>query len=131
MPIRETSKEVAISGRRWKIGKFDALTGSYIALKMMSKLSGVIVEIFSGKLDMKLQENQAMVAMGVAQEVGNLTKPEFMEIQTECLRVVKEIKTVGDKDIETPAYLPGRWGVEDLENNPLLVMTLVFSTKAH
>ena len=121
MPTHETQRFVTISGRRWKIGKFDALTGSYIALKMLSKLSHIAVGVFSGNLT-----DKAVIAMSIANEIGSLTKSEFNEIQGECLYVCKEVEDVGGKDIETPLRLPdGRWGVKDLEDNALLVMTLV------
>lgn len=121
MPVRETSRIVTISGRRWKVGKFDALTGSYIALKMLSKLSHIAVGVFSGNLT-----DKAVIAMSIANEVGSLTKTEFVEIQGECLHVIKELKEVGGKDIENPIRLPdGRWGVEGMEDDALLVMTLV------
>jgi len=121
MPIRETQRVVTISGRRWKIGKYDALTGSYIALKMLSKLSHIAVGVFSGNL-----KDQALIAMSTANEIGSLTKAEFNEIQSESLHVVAELKEVSGKDIENPIRLPdGRWGVEGLEDDALLIMTLV------
>lgn len=121
MPVRETERIVTISGRRWKVKKFDALTGSYIALKMMSKVSHIAVGVFSGNLT-----DKAVIAMSIANEIGTLTKQEFNEIQAECLHVCFEIELVGDRDIDTPIRLPdGRWGVKDIEDNALLVMTLV------
>jgi hypothetical protein len=120
MPVRESSRVVTINERKWKINKFDALTGSYIALKMLSKISHIAVGVFSGNLT-----DQAVIAMAIASEIGTLTKQEFVEIQSECLHVIKEIEIVGDKEIESPVRLPdGRWGVKDIEDNGLLVMTL-------
>lgn len=121
MPIRETSRVVTISGRRWKIGKFDALTGSYIALKMLSKLANIAVGVLSGEL-----EDPAIIGMGIAHEISALTKAEIMEIQSECLLVISELQEVGGKEMENPVRLnDGRWGVGELENNAVLVMGLV------
>jgi hypothetical protein len=121
MPIRETERIVTVSGRRWKIKKFDALTGSYIALKMMSKISHIAVGVFAGNLT-----DKAVIAMSIANEIGTLTKQEFNEIQSECLHVATELVTVGDKVVDTPIRLPdGRWGVSGVEDDALLVMTLV------
>lgn len=121
MPIRETQRIVKISGRTWKIEKFDALTGSYIAVKMISRLSHIAVGIASGNLS-----DPSIIAIGISEAVGSLQKSEFFEIQNECLNVVKEIQKVGDKDVENPLRLPdGRWSVSDLESNVLLIMALV------
>ena len=121
MPIRETQRIITISGRRWKITKFDALTGGYIALKLLSKLSHIAVGVFSGNLT-----DQAIIAMSIAEEIGSLTKKELAEIQGECLYVVKELMEVGGKELELPIRLPdGKWGVEGVEYDGLLVMTLV------
>ena len=121
MPVRETERIVTISGRKWKVKKFDALTGSYVALKMMSKLAHIAVGVFAGTLT-----DKAVIAMSITNEIGSLSKQEFVEIQAECLHVCAEVLRVGDKDIDTPLRLPdGRWGVSDVEDDALLVMTLV------
>lgn len=121
MPIRETSRVVTISGRRWRIGKFDALTGSYIALKMLSKLVNVGVGVLSGEL-----KDPAIIAMAIGEQISVLTKSEFVEIQTECTSAVMELVEVGGKDVENPLRLPdGRWGVDGVGDNAVLVMGLV------
>ena len=126
MPIRETSRVVTISGRRWKINKFDALTGSYIAVKMVSKLSGVMSAFISGKIDIKNKEDQGLIALSLANEIGSLSKTEFNEIQGECLHVVQEVTEVGGKEITGPLRLPdGRWAVSGMEDDALLILGLV------
>lgn len=121
MPVRETERIVTVSEREWKIKKFDALTGSYIALKMMSKLSHIAVGIFSGDI-----KDQAVIAISIADEVGTLTKTEFTEIQAESLHVCSEMVVVGDNTVDTPLRTPdGRWAVSGIEEDALLVMTLV------
>lgn len=121
MPVHEKEKVVKLNDRVWKIGKFDALTGGYIALKMSSRLSSLAVGIFAGQV-----KDPAVIAMSVATEIGAISKAEFLEVQSECLHVVKEIETVGDKQVDSPARLPdGRWGVKGLEDDALTVMALV------
>lgn len=120
MPTRETSRVVTVGGRRWKISKFDAMTGSYIALKMVSKLSNIAVGVVSGSV-----KDPAVIAISIANEIGTLSKQEFLEVQVECLHVTKELQEVGGKEIENPLRLPdGRWGVAGLEEDALLIMTL-------
>jgi len=121
MPTRETSRIVEISGRRWKIGKFDPLTGNYILLKLFSRLSHVAMGVLSGAVS-----DNAVVAVSIANEIGSLSKQEIVEIQAECLAVCAELTTVSEKDIERPIRLPdGRWAVSGIEDDALLVITLV------
>jgi len=121
MPVKEKEREITIFDRRWKIKKFDALTGSYIALKLMSKLSHIAFELASGN-----KINTVVVAMSIATEIGTLSKQEFREIQEECLHVCSLIQVVGEQTLDAPLRLPnGRWAVGDLEDDSLLVMTLI------
>jgi hypothetical protein len=121
MPVRETERVISIGSRKWKVKKFDALTGSYIALKLMSKISNIAIGIVSGGLT-----DPALIAMSIANELGSFSKAEFNEIQNECLHVCFSITEAGGKDIESPIRLPdGRWGVGGLEDDSLMIMTLV------
>lgn len=109
---REKFKDVDASGRKWRIGRFDSLTGSYITTLILTQ----------------------MLPMGVdGQIVGDATVPKrsmmdratFVDIQKECLKIVAELKTVGDTIAPIPVLLPdGRWGVEGLDDDTVTVMTL-------
>lgn len=121
MPIHETEKIIEIAGRKWKIKKFDAMTGSYIALKMMSKISHIAFGIVSGNLTDKI-----VIANAVSAELGSFSKQEFIEIQAECLHVVNESKDVDGKEMLIPIKTPeGQWCVSGLEYDALTVMALV------
>ena len=66
------------------------------------------------------------MVMAILNELGSMQKAEVLEMQVECLSICKELTCVGDKDVESPLRLPdGRWAASGLEDNPLLVMTLV------
>lgn len=105
---RETTKTVEISGRKFQIEKFDALTGSYIAFTLMEKF-----------LPMGLESKAGMSNMPKGREL--LSKQEFAELQKDCLSVVSEV-------------LPGRaapllnengsWGISDIEKDTRLVILL-------
>lgn len=93
---------------------------------MISKMSGIVTAVIAGNLDLNKPEDQAAVAMSIAQEIGSLSKHEFLEIQAESLHVVKEIKEIGAQIIEAPVRLPdGHWGVEGIGDDALMVITLV------
>lgn len=105
---RENTKTVEISGRKFQIEKFDALTGSYLAFTLMEKF-----------LPMGLESKAGMINMPKGREL--LSKQEFADLQRDCLGVVSEI-------------LPGRaapilnsngsWGVSDIEKDTRLVILL-------
>jgi len=121
MPARETSRIVVIGGRTWKIGKFDALTGSFITVKLLSKLSAIGVAVFAGKVS-----DPASIGMAIVEEIGSFGKAEFVNIQVESLLLIKEIVQIKDTSVESPVYLPeGKWGVGGVEDDALLVSTLV------
>lgn len=116
---REKFKDVEIEGRKFRINRFDALTGSYIASLLLMQI----------------------LPMGMGKQLGldNLTegslmkKETFIELQKDCLKVCQELTNVGN--VETPMFvmLPdGRWGVEGLQDEttivlPLAIQTLVFN----
>jgi hypothetical protein len=111
MEKRETTKDVEIAGRRWRIGKFDALTGSYIAYKLMVQM-----------LPMGLNEQ-----IGITPNKGGLVmgKEEFKELQTDCLRVCSELTQVGNAEAPLPVLMAnGVWGVEGLDTDVMTVLML-------
>lgn len=109
MEKRETHKIVEISGRKWRIEKFDAFTGSYIAYKVLgATLPMGLEEKVKG-------EKPSMDKMPV------MSKQEFFELQLDCLRVCSEVlpagsaKVIGDN---------GAWGVMNVEHDTVLVLAL-------
>lgn len=126
MPKRESFKFVTIDDRKWKIGKFDALTGGYIATKMVSKLVNVVTGIISGELKTTSDQDKAIMAIQLAREIGSLSKREFIEIQAECLHVIREITVVNNIEVENLVRRDdGSWGVSNMEDDALLVMALI------
>jgi hypothetical protein len=107
MSKREKSKIVEIAGRKWRIEKFDALTGSYIAYKVMgNSLPGAI---------------DSQVTGGNAPERKLMSKQEFMEIQMDCLRVCYEILPAGGAPVIGEN---GSWGVTNIETDTMTVLML-------
>ena len=112
--MRETFKDVDVQKRKFRIGKFDALTGSYIAFVVISQLMPIM-----GK-DQSVDEGKiAMSAPSI------LPKEVFFEIQKSCLQVCSEIIMIGDVVSPMPVMLKdGRWGIQDIENDAGLAMML-------
>ena len=116
---RENEKTVTIKDRTFKIGKFDAFTGSYIAFTLFEKMMpmGVEEKVMS-VLKAEGNNPEAMLPQGRAL----MTKGEFFAFQRDCLSVVKEVKKGGH---EQPILNSnGSWGVLGIERDTMLVLVL-------
>lgn len=110
---REQYRDIELLGRKWRIGRFDALTGSYIS-------SLLLVQALPLGLEDKLG-----VRIPLPSERSIMEKKTFMEVQVDCLRVCSELKEAGGTIAPIPVLMSdGRWAVEDIETNIALVMGL-------
>lgn len=111
MSVREDFKAVEISGRKWKIKKFDALTGSYVAYQLLI---------------------QALPMSGLSSVLGGLSKDrplmareDFLALQRDCLGLCFEMTAVNGVPVDMPVLMQdGRWAVEGLEHDTATVMAL-------
>ena len=87
MEKRETFKDVTFGGRKWRIGRFDALTGSYIAYKILTQILPMGIEAQMGNLSLP-------------KDRGAMSKEEFTSLQKDCLMICSELQLVGT--VETP-----------------------------
>lgn len=113
---RETHKDVEIDGRKWRVGRFDALTGSYIATLLLMQM-----------LPMGLDQQVGLA--GIVKGKSLMNKETFFDVQRDCLKVCSEIQQVGS--VEAPVMVmlsDGRWGVADVENNLPVVLALTVHT---
>jgi len=112
MAKREKYKEIELSGRRWRIGRFDALTGSYISTLLVMQL-----------LPMGL--GNALGLENVSGGKNLMSKETFIDVQKDCLKIVSELKLVGDVVMPLPVMLEdGRWGIGEIEDDAPTVMGL-------
>jgi len=107
MNKRETFKEIEIKGRKFRINKFDALTGSYIAYTLMN-------EVLPMGLNMK-------AGIPMPKNSTKMTKEAFSELQKDCLRVCGEMLDAGFAPVIDEN---GNWGVNDLEYDTATVLNL-------
>lgn len=114
MSQRETNKIVELSGRQFKIEKFDALTGSYIAFTLMEKL-----------LPMNIEKQAGLENMPAGRTL--LSKTEFTNLQKDCLKVVSEVLPARSAPLLNDN---GTWGVNDIEKDTRLVMLLTIHALA-
>lgn len=106
MDKRELYKVFTFEDRQWRIGKFPAKTGSYIAYKLMGEIlpMGINIE-------------------GVSAPAGSptMSKADFYDLQDDCLKVCAELLPAGPAPVMNG---DGTWGVEGIENNAKLALTL-------
>lgn len=109
MEKRINEKVVEFGGRKWKIKKFDAMTGSYIAYNLLAE-----------SLPFGMDSGIGAPTSGSKKR---MSKEEFRELQTDCLKVCFEVLPAGD----SPVLLEnGNFGVFDLETDTKAVLFLTF-----
>ena len=112
MPKRESFKDIDIQGRKWRITRFDALTGSYIAYKLLFQM-----------LPMGIEEN--VPGMNLPKGRSLMTKEEFVDLQKDCLAVCSELTVVGNQQVPIPILMRGgSWAIDGIDQDIMLVMVL-------
>lgn len=121
MQKRETHKDIDLAGRTWRIRKFDALTGSYVAAKLMGKLGAILAGIAGGGVN-----NPAAIATAISEALSSMSKTEFLDLEADALSVVGEVTALSGQEVVLPIRLAsGAWGVPGIEDDLLTVMALV------
>lgn len=125
-------KDIIIGTRKFRLHKFDALTGSY----MLFKLIGIISPIFKymdiktakGKLNGSAQDEkeEEITKTDIAMILGEITKlpkEDFEYIQKNCLMVTNEIHEKTSQ-ISAPVLNEyGTWGTMDITTPLILNLT--------
>lgn len=104
---RETYKIFEFEERKFRIGKFDAMTGSYIAYQLMGQL-----------LPMGLKLDGIPSAPAGSK---TMNKEDFKELQTECLKVCEEMLPAGPSPVINEN---GSWGIEDIQKDAKTALAL-------
>lgn len=107
--MKPKTKIIEVNGRKYKLSKMDARTGSYVAFKLAVIIAPAIKE---GNL-----EN----AFG---QISSLPRNEFDELQTLLLGTVAEIKTVDGQDLPMALMRNGSFINEELQFDVSSVMQL-------
>lgn len=116
MEKRQTHKDIELGGRKWRIEKFDARTGSYICLKILPMLMGA---------GLTQGINPETLAAKAGMLITQMSKSEFFEIQTDCLAQVSELQTIGATDAPIPLlHQSGKISVPDVEKDTMLILAL-------
>ena len=130
MMKREESRIVEIGGRRWKIGRFDALTGSYILTVVLRMVAPVIGVLMPKGFDTPMDEVRQAIDPGLLMQlIPKFDKSEFSSLQRDCLSVCQEATNLNGISAFIPVIMPdGRWGVAGLETDTMTVLMLTIHT---
>ena len=113
---REAFKDVELGGRRWRIGRFDAMTGSYITMLVLMQM-----------LPMGLDEQIGIGSVSKGRSL--MDKKTFFDVQSDCLKVCSELQLVGETTAPVMVMLPdGRWGVGGVEDDITVILGLTVHT---
>ena len=110
MAKRETEKIITISNRKFKIEKFDALTGSYIAYMLLENF-----------LPLGLEKKVGLKESDMPAGRKPMSRAEFAQLQKDCLSVVSEVLPARAAPVIAEN---GLWGVENIEKDTRLVLLL-------
>lgn len=114
---RESFKDIDIGNRKFRVHKFDALTGSYVIYTVLTQ----VLPMGLGNQIEELADN----AKDSIKSMPIMPKEQFMELQRDCLRACSEIIMTGNTVAPIPILMSdGRWGVEDLSHDAALAMML-------
>ena len=105
---RVTFKDEKIKDREFRIYKFDALTGSYIAYTLMAEA-----------LPMGLHEKMGIPAP--QGDIKKMSREDFKALQMDCLKVCSEKLPAGIQPIFDEG---GKWAVVGLETDTATVLAL-------
>ena len=101
-------KIIEFEDRNWRIGKFSAQVGSYIAYSLMGEILPMGITI------------DGIPKAPAGSKI--MSKSDFIDLQNDCLKICSEMLPAGPATVLNEN---GSWGVEDIENNPKLALVLM------
>ena len=121
----ENYKDVEITGRTFRIKKFDARTGSFMLLKITGLLAPLFKNVELNKLkDVKEVSDVNLDAFnisGIMSQLGGLSEDDFTYVQDKCLQVCGEMLPAGFVPI---LNANGTFAVQGLEEDTMTVLAL-------
>jgi hypothetical protein len=107
--MKPKTKVIEVNGKKYKLSKMDARTGSYVAFKL-----AVIVApaLKGGEVEKALSQ------------ISTLPRNEFDELQSLLLGTVTELKTVDGQELPMPLMRNGSFINEELQFDVASIMQL-------
>ena len=121
----EKYKDIEINGRRFRLNKLNARTGTYMLLKITKILPPILENLDFDKLDSDNINFKDLNLTKVLSPIFDMDEKEFNYIQDNCLKVVEEILPAGPQPVLDNN---GQWGVINIEFDMALVMNLTLQS---
>jgi len=122
MAKRETFKDVTIGEKKFRIGKFDAQTGSYIVYQLLSNFLPMIAKNGLPNLD----EKADTVLEKITSSLPLMPREQFFQLQKDCLYVCNEIALAGNVETPIPVVLSdGSFCDKEMECDVVITMALM------
>ena len=119
--LKEKTKDVEINGKKYRIGRLDARTGSYVATKM-AMLS---IPLVGGKKE----DQKGIDEEKISKIMTALSQRQFYELQGILLRVVQKLNVVDGNALPEPLLnSSGAFIDHDLDYDIGTVMALTAQT---
>ncbi|EKQ56267.1 MULTISPECIES: phage tail assembly chaperone [unclassified Clostridium] len=118
MDIPENYKDIEINGRKFRLNKMDAKTGSFMLFKLMKILTPMVKNI---KTDEKEVDLANLNLTEIAESLFDLEEKEFRYIQDNALQVVQELLGAGPTKVLNQF---GEFEANNIEFDTGLVMNL-------
>jgi hypothetical protein len=116
-------KDIEVEGRKFRLNKLDARTGSYMTFKLVGILTPLFKNIDLESLeDLKLND---LNIIEMSSSLFKLSEDDFRFVQDNCLQVVDELLPAGLQKVLDKS---GKWGVLDIEFDAALVMNLTIQS---
>lgn len=125
MKTVENYKDVEINGRKFRIKKFNALTGSFMLMKITGILAPLVSNLDLGKLTNVKDPSEVDVSTlnisGIMSSLGSLSEEDFSYVQEKSLKLCSEVLPSG----LTPVLNEnGSFGVIGIEEDTMTVLAL-------
>ena len=119
--MSENYKDIEVSKRKWRITKFDAMTGAKVVKKLLpiaaTLMKGTDIKDIKGK---NLEDIKIDIS-GVIMALADIKDEDFEYIQKACLKVTLEHLGAGFAPVLNEN---GSYGVNDIENDTMTVLAL-------
>lgn len=124
--MSDNFKDVEISGRKFRIKKFGAKTGAFIAIRLTKLLAPLIKSVDLSKLTGVNGENKVDVSafnlQGIMEGLGSISEVDFNYLHDKCLQVASEVLPAGFTPI---LDANGNFGVAGLDEDAMTVLALI------
>lgn len=116
-------KDIEINGRKFRLNKLNARTGSFMLVNMIGILTPLIKNV--KKESLKNMNLEDVNITEIAEQLSDIPETKFRYIQDNLLQIISELLPAGGQPILTKDLT---WGVLNIEFDMSLVMNLTIQS---